>query len=51
MDTARPQPHPHSDSPQSSLEHGFVLYDALYAWCRHARDERHNWKPQPVATA
>ena len=33
------------------LEHGFVLYDALYAWCRHARDERHNWTPQPVATA
>ena len=33
------------------LEHGFVLYDALYAWCRHARDERHNWTPQPVASA
>nr|AUN37339.1 superoxide dismutase SodM-like protein ChrF [uncultured bacterium] len=33
------------------LEHGLVLYDALYAWCRHARDEQHNWKPQPVAAA
>ena len=27
------------------LEHGMVVYDALYAWCRHARDERHNWVP------
>ena len=36
---------------RAMLEHGFVLYDALYAWCRHARDERHNWTPQPVASA
>jgi rhodanese-related sulfurtransferase len=27
------------------LEHGMVVYDALYAWCRHVRDERHNWVP------
>ena len=27
------------------LEHGIVLYDALYAWCRHVRDERHSWVP------
>ncbi len=25
------------------LQHGMVLYDALYAWCCHARGERHNW--------
>lgn len=25
------------------LKHGFVMYDALYAWCCHARGERHNW--------
>jgi hypothetical protein len=25
------------------LEHGLVMYDALYAWCRHARGERHSW--------
>lgn len=25
------------------LEKGMVLYDALYAWCRHATEERHNW--------
>lgn len=25
------------------LAHGMVIYDALYAWCDHARGERHNW--------
>jgi hypothetical protein len=30
------------------LRHGFVLYDALYAWCREVRDERHDWNPQRV---
>ena len=29
------------------LGHGFVVYDALYAWCKHARHEQHNWQPQP----
>jgi hypothetical protein len=28
------------------LRHGFVLYDALYAWCRHARGETHTWNPR-----
>jgi len=28
------------------LRHGFVVYDALYAWLRHARSEQHNWNPQ-----
>lgn len=28
------------------LRHGFVIYDALYAWCRYARDETHTWNPQ-----
>jgi rhodanese-related sulfurtransferase len=27
------------------LEHGMVVYDALYAWCREARDEVHAWRP------
>jgi hypothetical protein len=27
------------------LKHGMVLYDALYAWCRHARGETHTWNP------
>ena len=25
------------------LRHGMVMYDALYAWVRHAQGERHNW--------
>ncbi len=25
------------------LAHGMVMYDALYAWCCHARGETHNW--------
>lgn len=25
------------------LTQGRVIYDALYAWCQHARNERHNW--------
>ena len=27
------------------LEHGMVIYDALYAWCRSLQGETHNWKP------
>ena len=26
------------------LKHGMVIYDALYAWCCHARGETHTWK-------
>jgi hypothetical protein len=28
------------------LRHGFVMYDALYAWLREARQETHTWNPQ-----
>ncbi len=31
------------------LQHGFVVYDALYAWLREARLERHTWNPQRAA--
>ena len=31
------------------LRHGFVIYDALYAWSRHVRQETHSWNPQRVA--
>lgn len=31
------------------LAHGFVLYDALYAWLREARLEKHTWNPQRSA--
>jgi hypothetical protein len=27
------------------LEHGMVIYDALYAWCRNICGEIHNWTP------
>ncbi|RYU61333.1 chromate resistance protein [Methylolobus aquaticus] len=27
------------------LRHGLVMYDALYAWCRHCQAETHNWPP------
>ncbi len=27
------------------LRHGLVLYDALFAWCREAQGETHNWPP------
>ncbi|HXI35553.1 MAG TPA: chromate resistance protein ChrB domain-containing protein [Burkholderiales bacterium] len=28
------------------LEHGMVMYDALYAWCKDGQDEVHTWNPQ-----
>lgn len=28
------------------LEHGMVMYDALYAWCKNCRGEAHNWPPR-----
>lgn len=34
----------HDDHEQ--LQHGFVIYDALYAWLREARLERHDWNPR-----
>jgi rhodanese-related sulfurtransferase len=27
------------------LEHGMIVYDALYAWCREGKDEVHTWNP------
>ena len=31
------------------INHGFVVYDALYAWCLYAADETHTWNPQARA--
>ncbi|AYC34063.1 chromate resistance protein [Pseudomonas cavernae] len=28
------------------LRHGLLMYDALYAWCKHCQGESHNWPPQ-----
>ncbi len=33
------------DDDHRMLAHGFVVYDALYEWLRHARHERHGWNP------
>jgi hypothetical protein len=32
------------------LQHGFVVYDALYRWLREARTESHSWNPQRDVT-
>jgi len=39
------------DDDHELLRHGFVVYDALYAWCRDASTETHAWNPQRVPTA
>jgi hypothetical protein len=36
------------DDDHGMLRHGFMVYDALFAWLRHAAGERHNW---PAKTA
>jgi len=28
------------------LEHGMVMYDALYAWCIYCQNEPHGWPPK-----
>jgi len=33
------------------LERGMAVYDALYAWCRHARGETHGWHPENLREA
>ena len=30
------------------LGFGLVMYDALYAWCKHARGEAHTWNPAAI---
>ena len=31
------------DDDHGLLQHGFLIYDALFAWLRFAADEHHNW--------
>ena len=31
------------------LKHGLVMYDALYAWCKHRHNEPHGWPPKVAA--
>jgi hypothetical protein len=32
------------------LTRGFVVYDAIYSWLKHVRDEKHDWNPQRRTT-
>ena len=32
------------------LQHGMVIYDALYAWCRSCQGEVHSWPPNMAAS-
>jgi hypothetical protein len=38
-------------SDHEQLAHGFVVYDALYTWCREAFDATHSWNPQKKKAA
>ncbi len=31
---------------QQMLQHGSVIYDALYAWCKNCQSELHGWPPR-----
>ena len=31
---------------QQMLQHGIVIYDALYAWCKNCQSEIHGWPPE-----
>ncbi len=41
----------HADDDHAMLEAALPMYDALYAWCRSAQDEPHNWKPETMMKA
>ena len=30
------------------LKHGMVIYDALYSWCKHLMEEKHDWTPEKI---
>lgn len=38
----------HAEDDHAMLEAAMPVYDALYEWCRSARDETHNWKVHTV---
>ena len=33
------------DNDLEMLERGMTLYDALYAWCKRGKEEKHTWNP------
>jgi len=38
------------DDDLAQLEKGMVIYDALFAWCRHSTAEKHTWTSGPAAS-
>jgi hypothetical protein len=38
-----------SPDDQQVLAHGFIIYDALYAWASGRRAETHSWPPAATA--
>jgi len=34
----------HADD-HAMLEHGMIMYDALYSWCKRGKEEKHTWNP------
>jgi rhodanese-related sulfurtransferase len=36
------------ENDDTMLDTAMILYDALYAWCRDARDEPHAWRPEAM---
>lgn len=38
------------DDDLAQLDKGMVFYDALFAWCRHATQETHNWPARAAAS-
>jgi rhodanese-related sulfurtransferase len=38
----------YEDDDLAMLDAGMTVYDALYAWARHAAAETHNWVPKPA---
>ena len=38
----------YEDDDLAMLDAGMAVYDALYAWARHASSENHNWAPKPA---
>ena len=33
---------------QEMLAQGMIVYDGLYAWCKHRQNETHNWDPEKL---
>jgi hypothetical protein len=33
------------ENDHAMLEHGMIIYDALYAWCKKGKSEVHTWNP------